>query len=215
MFSFQHKGDCGMLWNVTNQNHGHGYPRSETCRDIWVCNYCVRTCNYTVIFCFVFNCCIQVLSGRGPEGWDQWSGGSPAQVQETGVRALPCLIQDSELLLSEKLGSGSFGVVRKGEWQAPTGRVVIRIYSKVDDPLQFRFPCAHFSVFFASHFLELLNDIKIPKMWVWNHHADVCSSAFQISLVLKMKATLLTSLICSSGVSTAKHITPKATEITS
>lgn len=55
---------------------------------------------------------------------EQSNGGSPAQGQDSAGRALPCLIQDSELLLGEKLGSGSFGVVRKGEWHAPTGRVV-------------------------------------------------------------------------------------------
>lgn len=69
---------------------------------------------------------MQVLSGRSGEAAEQPSGGSgPAQGQE-GVmgRALPCLIQDSELLLGEKLGSGSFGVVRRGEWHTPTGRVV-------------------------------------------------------------------------------------------
>ncbi|XP_035530816.1 non-receptor tyrosine-protein kinase TNK1 [Morone saxatilis] len=64
------------------------------------------------------------LSSRGLDSGEQWSGGSPAQSQESVSRALPCLIQDSELLLGEKLGSGSFGVVRKGEWHAPTGRVL-------------------------------------------------------------------------------------------
>lgn len=58
--------------------------------------------------------------GRGPDGGDQWGG--PAQ--ENSGRALPSLIQDSELYLGEKLGAGSFGVVRKGEWHTPTGRVV-------------------------------------------------------------------------------------------
>lgn len=65
-----------------------------------------------------------MLSGRGPDGGEQWSGGSPAQGQESGGRGLPCLIQDSELFLGEKLGSGSFGVVRKGEWHTPAGKVV-------------------------------------------------------------------------------------------
>uniref|UniRef100_A0A7N8YM78 Tyrosine kinase, non-receptor, 1 n=1 Tax=Mastacembelus armatus TaxID=205130 RepID=A0A7N8YM78_9TELE len=44
--------------------------------------------------------------------------------QEGGSRALPCLIQANELILAEKLGSGSFGVVRKGEWHTPNGRVL-------------------------------------------------------------------------------------------
>ncbi|XP_020484826.2 non-receptor tyrosine-protein kinase TNK1 [Labrus bergylta] len=61
---------------------------------------------------------------RGPDGPEQLGGGVPAQIQEGGSRALPCLIQDSELTLGEKLGSGSFGVVKKGEWHTPTGRVL-------------------------------------------------------------------------------------------
>ncbi|KAM6949187.1 activated CDC42 kinase 1-like [Aplochiton taeniatus] len=67
----------------------------------------------------------KVFSGRGPEGGDQWSAGGQGQGQgqETG-RALTCLIQDSELILGEKLGSGSFGVVKRGEWQTPSGRVL-------------------------------------------------------------------------------------------
>ncbi|KAM9836460.1 non-receptor tyrosine-protein kinase TNK1 [Aulostomus maculatus] len=65
----------------------------------------------------------KVLSGRGPDGGDQWSGGS-AQSQESSGRALPCLIQDTELVLGEKLGSGSFGVVKRGEWHTPTGKVL-------------------------------------------------------------------------------------------
>ncbi|XP_070786384.1 non-receptor tyrosine-protein kinase TNK1 [Enoplosus armatus] len=67
---------------------------------------------------------LKVSGGRSVDGGEQWSGGSPAQGQESGGRALPCLIQDSELLLGERLGSGSFGVVKKGEWHTPTGRVL-------------------------------------------------------------------------------------------
>ncbi|XP_041841495.1 non-receptor tyrosine-protein kinase TNK1 [Melanotaenia boesemani] len=51
---------------------------------------------------------------------EPWNGGG----QEAGSRALPCLIQDSELILGERLGSGSFGVVKRGEWHTPTGRVL-------------------------------------------------------------------------------------------
>lgn len=64
------------------------------------------------------------VSSRGPDGGEQWSGGGPAPGQEGGSRALPSLIQDSELVLGEKLGSGSFGVVKRGEWHTPTGRVL-------------------------------------------------------------------------------------------
>ncbi|XP_041738396.2 activated CDC42 kinase 1-like [Coregonus clupeaformis] len=68
----------------------------------------------------------KVFSGRGPEGGDQWGNVGPGQGQgqETGGRALTCLIQDNELSLGEKLGMGSFGVVKRGEWQTPTGRVL-------------------------------------------------------------------------------------------
>lgn len=55
---------------------------------------------------------------------EQWSGGGPVPGPEGGSRALPSLIQDSELVVGEKLGSGSFGVVKRGEWHTPTGRVV-------------------------------------------------------------------------------------------
>lgn len=66
----------------------------------------------------------KVFSGRGSDGGEQLTGGGQAQGQEVGVRALPCLIQDSELILAERLGSGSFGVVKRGEWHTPTGRVL-------------------------------------------------------------------------------------------
>ncbi|XP_066901989.1 activated Cdc42 kinase Ack [Halyomorpha halys] len=36
--------------------------------------------------------------------------------------ALTCLIQEKDVLLGNKLGDGSFGVVRKGEWTTPSGR---------------------------------------------------------------------------------------------
>ncbi|TMS01893.1 Activated CDC42 kinase 1 [Larimichthys crocea] len=65
----------------------------------------------------------KVLSGRGPDGGEQGSGSNLPSGQDSG-RALPSLIQDSELILGEKLGSGSFGVVKKGEWHTPTGRVL-------------------------------------------------------------------------------------------
>ncbi|XP_033327373.1 activated Cdc42 kinase [Megalopta genalis] len=41
-----------------------------------------------------------------------------------GSSGLTCLIQDKDVTLSTKLGDGSFGVVRRGEWTSPTGRVL-------------------------------------------------------------------------------------------
>ncbi|KAG7271720.1 hypothetical protein CRUP_001304 [Coryphaenoides rupestris] len=68
----------------------------------------------------------KVFNGRAPDGTEQWSGQGPAAPDAGGGggRALPSLIQDSEVVLGEKLGSGSFGVVRRGEWHTPNGRVL-------------------------------------------------------------------------------------------
>lgn len=38
--------------------------------------------------------------------------------------ALTCLIHEKDIVLGVKLGDGSFGVVRRGDWQAPNNRVV-------------------------------------------------------------------------------------------
>ncbi|KAF6719977.1 Activated CDC42 kinase 1 [Oryzias melastigma] len=38
--------------------------------------------------------------------------------------SLTCLIREPELQLFERLGDGTFGVVRRGEWTAPNGRVL-------------------------------------------------------------------------------------------
>lgn len=37
---------------------------------------------------------------------------------------LTCLIQDKDVTLSVKLGDGSFGVVKKGVWTSPSGRLL-------------------------------------------------------------------------------------------
>ncbi|XP_075906716.1 non-receptor tyrosine-protein kinase TNK1 [Nelusetta ayraudi] len=67
---------------------------------------------------------LKVMGGRSVDSGDQWSAAGPAQASDSTARTLPSLIHDSELALGEKLGSGSFGVVRKGEWYTPTGRVL-------------------------------------------------------------------------------------------
>ena len=38
--------------------------------------------------------------------------------------ALTCLIREAELQMFERLGDGTFGVVKRGEWTGPNGRVV-------------------------------------------------------------------------------------------
>lgn len=40
------------------------------------------------------------------------------------MQSLTCLIGEKDLHLFEKLGDGSFGVVRRGEWDAPSGKTV-------------------------------------------------------------------------------------------
>lgn len=40
------------------------------------------------------------------------------------MESLTCLISESELTLHEKLGNGSFGVVRRGDWKTPRGKRV-------------------------------------------------------------------------------------------
>ncbi len=50
-------------------------------------------------------------------------GGAPLEGQQ---QALTCLIPEKDLTLFEKLGDGSFGVVKRGEWLTPAGKVVRR-----------------------------------------------------------------------------------------
>ncbi|XP_044732904.1 uncharacterized protein LOC123295568 [Chrysoperla carnea] len=45
-------------------------------------------------------------------------------VGDTVALSLTCLIQEKDVSLSVKLGDGSFGVVRRGEWSTPTGRTL-------------------------------------------------------------------------------------------
>ncbi|XP_065082487.1 activated Cdc42 kinase Ack [Ochlerotatus camptorhynchus] len=44
--------------------------------------------------------------------------------EEPSVLALTCLIHEKDVTMSVKLGDGSFGVVRRGEWNAPGGQIV-------------------------------------------------------------------------------------------
>lgn len=47
-----------------------------------------------------------------------------ASAGEGSLQSLTCLIGEKDLHLFEKLGDGSFGVVRRGEWDAPSGKTV-------------------------------------------------------------------------------------------
>ncbi|XP_077485560.1 activated Cdc42 kinase [Amblyomma americanum] len=52
-------------------------------------------------------------------------GPSPAGASPTAdLSALTCLISEKDVTLASKLGDGSFGVVVRGEWDAPDGRAI-------------------------------------------------------------------------------------------
>ena len=101
---------------------------------------------------FVLFVLLKVFSGKRPDGGDfpqqgqpassfrklsptpplglgegvlatQPDGGAPLDGQQ---QALTCLIPEKDLTLFEKLGDGSFGVVKRGEWLTPAGKVVRR-----------------------------------------------------------------------------------------
>ncbi|XP_019358999.1 PREDICTED: activated CDC42 kinase 1 isoform X2 [Gavialis gangeticus] len=48
----------------------------------------------------------------------------PPPPEGTSQPALTCLISERDLTLLEKLGDGSFGVVRRGEWSTPSGKTL-------------------------------------------------------------------------------------------
>uniref|UniRef100_A0A182N3J1 Uncharacterized protein n=1 Tax=Anopheles dirus TaxID=7168 RepID=A0A182N3J1_9DIPT len=52
------------------------------------------------------------------------SSGGTGQNEEPSALALTCLIHEKDVTLSVKLGDGSFGVVRRGEWHAPGNHLV-------------------------------------------------------------------------------------------
>uniref|UniRef100_A0A3B3BP64 Activated CDC42 kinase 1 n=2 Tax=Oryzias melastigma TaxID=30732 RepID=A0A3B3BP64_ORYME len=54
----------------------------------------------------------------------QSSGGTSLDVQQ---KALTCLIPEKDLTLFEKLGDGSFGVVKRGEWMTPSGKLNVAV----------------------------------------------------------------------------------------
>ncbi|XP_010220674.1 PREDICTED: LOW QUALITY PROTEIN: activated CDC42 kinase 1-like [Tinamus guttatus] len=49
---------------------------------------------------------------------------TPPPLEASGQRSLTCLIRERDLSLFEKLGDGSFGVVRRGEWCTPAGKTL-------------------------------------------------------------------------------------------
>ncbi|XP_039620417.1 tyrosine kinase, non-receptor, 2b isoform X4 [Polypterus senegalus] len=71
----------------------------------------------------------KVFSGKRPESEFQAQPTTTFRKVTTppppeGQQALTCLISEKDLTLFEKLGDGSFGVVKRGEWFTPTGKVI-------------------------------------------------------------------------------------------
>ncbi|XP_072175240.1 uncharacterized protein [Diadema setosum] len=65
------------------------------------------------------------VASQGELGGTASSGsGVAAKGTKQTVQSLTCLISEAELTLHEKLGDGSFGVVRKGDWKTPRGTKV-------------------------------------------------------------------------------------------
>uniref|UniRef100_A0A672GGK7 Activated CDC42 kinase 1 n=1 Tax=Salarias fasciatus TaxID=181472 RepID=A0A672GGK7_SALFA len=54
----------------------------------------------------------------------QGASSGAASASSESPASLTCLIRESELQLFERLGDGTFGVVRRGEWTGPNGRVL-------------------------------------------------------------------------------------------
>lgn len=49
---------------------------------------------------------------------------NPLAAAAESSASLTCLIKETELQMFERLGDGTFGVVRRGEWSSPSGGVV-------------------------------------------------------------------------------------------
>ncbi|XP_031757306.1 activated CDC42 kinase 1 isoform X4 [Xenopus tropicalis] len=70
----------------------------------------------------------KVFSGKRPESEFASQPQStfrkpPSPPPLEGQQALTCLISEKDLSMFEKLGDGSFGVVRRGEWNTPNGKL--------------------------------------------------------------------------------------------
>ncbi|XP_034242413.1 activated CDC42 kinase 1 isoform X2 [Thrips palmi] len=66
-----------------------------------------------------------ILTKLIPAGGKQQGTSSRKTVSsETSVGALTCLIHEKDVALGDKLGDGSFGVVRRGDWTTADGRLV-------------------------------------------------------------------------------------------
>ncbi|XP_070829837.1 tyrosine kinase, non-receptor, 2b isoform X4 [Chaetodon trifascialis] len=62
--------------------------------------------------------------GEGVLATQPGGGGGVGAPLDGQQQALTCLIPEKDLTLFEKLGDGSFGVVKRGEWLTPAGKVL-------------------------------------------------------------------------------------------
>ncbi|XP_063806487.1 non-receptor tyrosine-protein kinase TNK1 [Pseudophryne corroboree] len=72
----------------------------------------------------------KMFSARGPDSPDSPTDSVTSTSPSSGTPrgdpdcSLKCLINERDLSLYERLGDGCFGVVRRGEWRIPGGRIV-------------------------------------------------------------------------------------------
>lgn len=117
------------LWVITSSGSSLGSTVYRGC----VSTSHLQTQGLGVFPCprFTFLHVPQVFSGKRPES------DLPPQPQSTfrkaptppppeagGQHSLTCLVRERDLSIFEKLGDGSFGVVRRGEWCTPAGKTV-------------------------------------------------------------------------------------------
>lgn len=113
-------------FDITLMGRGNrGEPCPPAGRKIWGPPACLRAPHPTPL------CAPQVFSGKRPESELPPQPHStfrkpptPPPPDTGGQHSLTCLIRERDLSLFEKLGDGSFGVVRRGEWCTPAGKTV-------------------------------------------------------------------------------------------
>uniref|UniRef100_A0A3Q0RCI6 Activated CDC42 kinase 1 n=1 Tax=Amphilophus citrinellus TaxID=61819 RepID=A0A3Q0RCI6_AMPCI len=122
--------------NVTRLSH-FDYVKNEDLEKIGMGRpepHCL--CQMFCILLSFLSVSLQVFSGKRPDGGDLPQQGQPASsfrklsptpplgLGEGVLQSLTCLIPEKDLTLFEKLGDGSFGVVKRGEWLTPAGKVL-------------------------------------------------------------------------------------------
>uniref|UniRef100_A0A8K9XAU1 Activated CDC42 kinase 1 n=1 Tax=Oncorhynchus mykiss TaxID=8022 RepID=A0A8K9XAU1_ONCMY len=69
----------------------------------------------------------KVFPGKRPDSDSDPQQPRGASDGPSSGAALTCLIREAELQLCERLGDGTFGVVRRGEWTGPTGQLSVAV----------------------------------------------------------------------------------------